>query len=100
MSNDIEQLQQTIEYFRKENQLLKERLFENGISYSDIEDANSVYANAEFDPNQGARIREFKINEKVAENFFSMFCRGRKDVYDLRYTNPKTGKKWILYTVP
>ena len=21
-----------------------------------------------------------------------MFCRGRKDVYDLRYTNPKTGK--------
>lgn len=21
-----------------------------------------------------------------------MFCRGRKDVYDLRYSNPKTGK--------
>lgn len=25
-----------------------------------------------------------------------MFCRGRKDVYDLRYTNPKRGRTGII----
>lgn len=44
------------------------------------------------DPDQGARIRKFEITDKVASDFFMMFCRGRKDIYDLRYTNPKTGK--------
>ena len=43
-------------------------------------------------PDQGARIKKFDVTDKIASDFFMMFCRGRKDVYDLRYTNPKTGK--------
>ena len=45
-----------------------------------------------YDPDQGARIKKFDVTDKIASDFFMMFCRGRKDVYDLRYTNPKTGK--------
>ena len=45
-----------------------------------------------YDPDQGARIKKFDVTDKIASDFFMMFCRGRKDLYDLRYTNPKTGK--------
>ena len=40
----------------------------------------------------GGRIKKFEVTDKIANDFFIMFCRGRKDVFDLRYTNPKTGK--------
>ena len=49
-----------------------------------------------YDPNQ-ERIREINVtNENAYAVPFMMFCRGRKDVYDLRYDNPKTGKKDII----
>ena len=35
---------------------------------------------------------ENRLLNKIANDFFMMFCRGRKDVYELRCTNPKTGK--------
>jgi hypothetical protein len=91
-SETIEKLQTRIQILMDENRLLKERLDEAGISYADIvvdivEEMPELY-----DPNQGARIKKFEVTDKIASNFFMMFCRGRKDVYDLRYTNPRSGK--------
>ncbi len=91
-SETIRLLRYRIQALENENRLLKERLDEVGASYSDIvpDDAEGV---AElYDPDQGARIKKFDVTDKIASDFFMMFCRGRKDVYDLRYTNPKTGK--------
>lgn len=65
---------------------------EVGISYADIVAGSDETASERYDPDQGARIRIFDFTDKVASDFFMMFCRGRKDVYDLRYTNPKTRK--------
>ena len=88
----IEELQSKIQTLENENRLLRERLDEAGISYADIVLNNSDEHTDLYDPDQGARIKRFEVTDKVASDFFMMFCRGRKDVYDLRYTNPKTGK--------
>ena len=94
-SETIEKLQTRIQILMDENRLLKERLDEAGISYADIV-ADIVEEMPElYDPNQGARIKKFEVTDKIASNFFMMFCRGRKDVYDLRYTKlPYTEKRW------
>ena len=91
-SETIEKLQYKIRQLMDENQLLKQRMDEAGISYADI--SGGIYETETniYDPDQGARIRKFEVTDKIASDFFMMFCRGRKDVYDLRYTNPKTGK--------
>ena len=88
----IEELQSRIRTLEHENRLLKERLEEAGISYVDIVPDNSIDSSDLFDPDQGARIKKFEVTDKIASNFFLMFCRGRKDVYELRCTNPQTGK--------
>lgn len=88
----IEELQSKIQLLENENRLLKERLDKAGISYADIVLNNSDEHTDLYDPDQGARIKRFEVTDKIASDFFMMFCRGRKDVYDLRYTNPKTGK--------
>lgn len=88
----MEELQLKIQSLEKENRLLKERLDEACISYADIALPSSDNAAEIYDPNQGARIKRFEVTDKIASDFFMMFCRGRKDVYDLRYTNPKTGR--------
>lgn len=88
----IEELEKKIQVLENENRLLKERLTEAGISYADILDETLDGENELYDPDQGARIRKIEITDKIANDFFMMFCRGRKDVFDLRYTNPKTGK--------
>lgn len=75
-----------------ENRLLRARLDEAGISYADILGESNEEISEAYDSNQGARIKKFEITDKVANDFFMMFCRGRKDVYDLRYLNQKTGK--------
>ena len=75
-----------------ENRLLKERLDEAGVSYADIVSGDAEGVVELYDPDQGARIKKFDVTDKIASDFFMMFCRGRKDLYDLRYTNPKTGK--------
>lgn len=91
-SDTIKSLQSRIQALEDENRLLKERLEEAGVSYADIvsDDAGGVVEL--YDPDQGARIKKFDVTDKIASDFFMMFCRGRKNVYDLRYTNPKTGK--------
>ena len=92
MKDNIESLKNRISFLENENRLLKERLDEAGISYVDITTKNVDISTELYDPNQGARIRRFEVTDKIASDFFMMFCRGRKDVYDLRYTNPKSGK--------
>ncbi len=92
MKDNIESLKNRISFLENENRFLKERLEEAGISYADIVADNDDISTELYDPNQGARIRRFEVTDKIASDFFMMFCRGRKDVYDLRYTNPKSGK--------
>ena len=88
----IIELRNKISELEMENRLLKERMDEAGVSYADIVSDNDKVVAESYAQNQGARIKRFEITDKVARDFFVMFCRGRKDVYDLRYTNPKTGK--------
>lgn len=88
----INSLQSRIQALEDENRLLKERLEEAGVSYADIVSGDAEGVVELYDPDQGARIKKFDVTDKIASDFFMMFCRGRKDVYDLRYTNPKTGK--------
>lgn len=91
-SDIIEELKAKIQALTEENRLLKERMDETGVSYADIVHDNGEDITELYDPDQGARIKKFEIIDKVASDFFMKFCRGRKDVYDLRYTNQKTGK--------
>lgn len=91
-SDTIKSLQFRIQALEDENRLLKERLEEAGVSYADIVSGDVEGVVELYDPDQGARIKKFDVTDKIASDFFMMFCRGRKDVYDLRYTNPKTGK--------
>ena len=91
-SDLINSLQSRIQALEDENRLLKERLDEAGVSYADIVSGDAQGVVELYDPDQGARIKKFDVTDKIASDFFMMFCRGRKDVYDIRYTNPKTGK--------
>ena len=91
-SDTIKILQARIQALEDENRLLRERLDEAGVSYSDIVSGDAEKVVELYDPDQGARIKKFDVTDKIASDFFMMFCRGRKDLYDLRYTNPKTGK--------
>ena len=91
-SDLINSLQSRIQALEDENRLLKERLDEAGVSYADIVSGDAEGVVELYDPDQGARIKKFDVTDKIASDFFIMFCRGRKDLYDLRYTNPKTGK--------
>lgn len=91
-SDTIKLLQSRIQALEDENRLLKERLEEAGVSYADIVSGDAGGVVELYDPDQGARIKKFDVTDKIASDFFMMFCRGRKNVYDLRYTNPKTGK--------
>lgn len=91
-SDTIKSLQSRIQALEDENRLLKERLEEAGVSYADIVSGDAGGVVELYDPDQGARIKKFDVTDKIASDFFMMFCRRRKNVYDLRYTNPKTGK--------
>lgn len=91
-SDLINSLQSRIQALEDENRLLKERLDEAGVSYADIVSGDAEGVVELYDPDQGARIKKFDVTDKIASDFFMMFCRGRKDLYDLHYTNPKTGK--------
>ena len=101
--DEISRLLVRINSLETENNLLRKRLEEAGISYDDIiginqpglktlteESLEYIDSSEPYDPDQGARILPFEVTDKVANTFFMMFCRGRKDVYDLRYTNPRT----------
>ena len=87
-SDTIKSLQSRIQALEDENRLLKERLEEAGVSYANIVSGDAEGVVELYDPDQGARIKKFDVTDKIASDFFMMFCRGRKDVYDLRYTRP------------
>lgn len=91
-SDIIKELQSKLQALTDENRLLKQRMDEVGVSYADILVDSDDTSTKLYDPDQGKRIKKFEVTDKIASNFFMMFCRGRNDVYDLRYTNPKTGK--------
>ena len=91
--NEIKELKDRIYELENENRLLRGLLLEAGISYSDIIDEDQDKMDELYDPNQGARIKKINVTDEIANAFFMKFCRGRKDVYDLRYDNPKTGKR-------
>lgn len=95
-SDTIKSLQSRIQALEDENRLLKERLEEAGVSYADIVSGDAEGVVELYDPDQGARIKKFDVTDKIASDFFMMFCRGRKDLYDLRYTNPKRGRTGII----
>ncbi len=86
--NNIQELQNRIEYLEKENQYLKSLLDNAGISY-DI--PLSVEKQSIFDPDQGARILPKEITAEDANAFFSMFW-GRTDVYSKRSIKKSTGE--------
>lgn len=95
-SDLINSLQSRIQALEDENRLLKERLDEAGVSYADIVSGDAEGVVELYDPDQGARIKKFDVTDKIASDFFMIFCRGRKDLYDLRYTNPKRGRTGII----
>lgn len=95
-SDLINSLQSRIQALEDENRLLKERLDEAGVSYADIVSGDVEGVVELYDPDQGARIKKFDVTDKIASDFFMIFCRGRKDLYDLRYTNPKRGRTGII----
>lgn len=86
--NDIQELQNKIEYLKKENQYLKSLLDNAGILY---ESSVSMNSTARFDSNQGARILPKEITADDANKFFSMFW-GRTDVYSKRTIKKSTGE--------
>ena len=86
---ESEALRKKIEYLERENQLLKELLQEAGIDYEKRLREFCGAQPEDYDPDQGARIKPLQITEDTANYFFRKFW-GRKDVYELRYTNPKT----------
>ena len=75
MKDSIESLEARIQALETENRLLKERLDEAGISYVDIisEDYDDRSEKL-YDSDQGARIKRFEVTDKVANDFFMMFC--------------------------
>ena len=88
----ITELKNKITQLENQNRLLRQRLTEAGISFADIIENDNNHKPEPYDLNQGARINPINITDKVANDFFMMFCRGRKEVYDLRYSNSKTGR--------
>ena len=72
-SDTIEQLQAKVQALTDENRLLKQRMDEAGIAYDDIESDNNSNVIDLYDPNQGARIKEFEITDKIASDFFMMY---------------------------
>lgn len=76
-SDTIKSLQSRIQALEDENRLLKERLEEAGVSYADIVSGDAEGVVELYDPDQGARIKKFDVTDKIASDFFMMFCRGR-----------------------
>lgn len=90
-NKELDILRKRVSYLERENQILKEMALEAGIDYERRLRKMNGAEPENYDPDQGARIKPFQITKDTADNFFRRF-RGRHDVYELRYQNPKTGK--------
>lgn len=94
-SDTIKSLQSRIQALEDENRLLKERLEEAGVSYADIVSGDTEGVVELYDPDQGARIKKFDVTDKIASDFFMMFCRGRMCmIFVIRI--PKRGRTDII----
>ena len=94
-SDTIKSLQSRIQALEDENRLLKERLEEAGVSYADIVSGDAEGVVELYDPDQGARIKKFDVTDKIASDFFMMFCRGRMCmIFVIRI--PKRGRTGII----
>ena len=94
MNNDIIQtLQERVKLLEEENRRLKRLLLDNGIVFEDNikESTEEQIANGRYDPDQGSRIRKYNISYETCKSFY-YYCRGRNDVYALRYENRNAGK--------
>lgn len=88
---NLDSLRSLVRKLQKENQRLKAQLDKLHIAYeTDDVFEESPEENAEYDPDQGGRILNRYITEKMANKYFSMFW-GRTDVYARR------GKKGGYY---
>lgn len=87
----IEFLKSQLSISQQENRILKEILDEAGIPYQERLSQSNPDVPTDCDPDQGARIKPLQINQDTIDDFFRMF-EGRKNVYDLRYTNVRTEK--------
>ena len=89
---DEEQLWRKIRKLSAENQILKDLLDRNNVSYDGFIVEDSYDESEAYETNQGARIvHPPAIGEKRAAYFFSRFW-GREDVYARRFVSKKTGK--------
>lgn len=94
-SDTIKSLQSRIQALEDENRLLKERLEEAGVSYANIVSGDAEGVVELYDPDQGARIKKFDVTDKIASDFFMMFCRGRMCmIFVIRI--PKRGRTGII----
>lgn len=88
---ELNALRRKVTYLERENQILKEMMQEFGLDYQASLQKKCGAEPEQFDPNQGARIHELQITDNTPAYFYKRFW-GRQDVYELRYTNAKTGK--------
>lgn len=90
---NITLLQRQINELQIENQLLKNLLSQNGVSYEkSLLQLKTDEHVEEYELNQGKRIiHPDEITEEMANIFFSRFW-GRQDVYAKRSVNKTTGK--------
>lgn len=64
-SDTIKILQARIQALEDENRLLRERLDEAGVSYSDILSGDAEKVVELYDSDQGARIKKFDVTDKM-----------------------------------
>ena len=89
-TENLSALQSCINDLQLENQVLKQLLEQNGISYRrEIQALHAPEKLEEYEINQGARIRHPQmITDAMANHFYARFW-GRQDVYSKRSENKK-----------
>lgn len=89
-TENLSALQSRMNDLQLENQVLKQLLEQNGISYRrEIQALHAPEKLEEYEINQGARIRHPQmITDVMANHFYARFW-GRQDVYSKRSENKK-----------
>ena len=89
-TENLSALQSRMNDLQLENQVLKQLLEQNGISYCrEIQALHAPEKLEKYETNQGARIRHSQmITDVMANHFYARFW-GRQDVYSKRSENKK-----------
>ena len=95
--HNTDSLRELVRALQEENRALRALLSERQLHIPTSDSAPPGNDSEDFDPDQGARILSFLINEKNANKFFSVFW-GRRDVYALRGKKggyfPQCANRW------